>query len=121
MNRVSLIYFDVDGVLNDTEATPTFHYHIEKVSLLLDIRDETGLPLVCCSFWRDKPDIRTLPFDFEVLKGNAKRLCKKDSIIIDDHPKLFLPEHLIYQTKSNVGLTKIDARNITTMIGILNE
>jgi len=106
------LYFDVDGVLNTTAATPEFHFHVDKVERLLRLKSMFKLELICVSYWRFHECVNNLPFAFSIMKHIDKSQTPLDGLIIDDQPTFYTEDHLVYQTRSSEGLTEADLRNI---------
>jgi len=113
----SLIYFDIDGVLNDTpqRGNKGFYADPAKCELLQQIPGQK----VCISFWRGTPQRSQviLPFDFTFAAHGEKRSCCPNAkLIIDDQPNLYNWWEPIYTTNGSVGLTEDDLLKILELL-----
>lgn len=111
-----IIYFDIDGVLNNTPARGNlgFGADADKCELLASIPGKK----VCISFWRGAdPGAIKLPFDFTLAPNGDKRNCHEGAtIIIDDQPNLYNADAPVYAVNGRVGLTATDVQNIKDIL-----
>lgn len=107
-----LVYFDVDGVLNNTPARGDLGFGVdpEKCRIL------AALPgtKVCISCWRNSDaDKIVLPFPFYLApKGEKRKSHPHAAIIIDDQPSLYDEDAPLYHVAGPDGLTREDGERL---------
>lgn len=112
-----LIFFDIDGVLNDTpqRGNKGFFADPKKCELLRRIPGEK----ICISFWRGTPQRSqvSLPFEFTFAPHGEKRNCCEGArLILDDQPDLYHWYSPLYVVKGNIGLIEQDLINILELL-----
>jgi hypothetical protein len=117
----NLIYFDIDGVLNDTPARGDLGFRADPDKVELLKRLSPFGEFVCISFWRGRPDMPVIPrLKYTEAPMGEKRnsvLTHRTLLIIDDQPDYYKDLAVpIYQTVGHVGLTEIDINNIVNLL-----
>lgn len=110
------IYFDIDGVLNNTPARGDNGFYVDpaKVELLKQLPG----PFVCISYWRRRPDMGKIPgLNYQCAPVGNKKDCvntRRAKLVIDDQPDYYkgLQNVPVYKVDGDVGLTQEDIDKI---------
>lgn len=111
------IYFDIDGVLNNTPQRGDKGFYADP--LMCELLQRIPGRKICISFWRGTPQREqvVLPSEFTFAAHGEKRFCHPNAkLIIDDQPNLYDWFAPIYVTDGHVGLTEQDVANILNIL-----
>lgn len=110
------IYFDIDGVLNNTPARGDNGFYVDPAKV--EILKQLPGPFVCISYWRRRPDMGKIPgLRYQCAPVGNKKDCvntRRAKLVIDDQPDYYkgLQNVPVYKVDGNVGLTQEDIDKI---------